>query len=237
MRVLIGYSMRSGSTVLAHALGGHSRVRACGDPSSLAALPRLPRPARDHTLVVEPPDLCFLSSRLDPLRYFDCGIWLVRDPRDSYLSTLESGYACLFRPPGPHEGGLDIGLLRRWARIQQRYLDEPGRWYLLRYEDLVRDPLATLARLQDHLELPREVPLPFRFRRRDFLRGGDHKIARTRHLSGDGIGRHADRPSAEQQALFARYLEPEMGALGYRIGPPAGRQVPAVVQPPTATAT
>ncbi|MFW6244159.1 MAG: hypothetical protein ACOC15_03385, partial [Desulfovibrionales bacterium] len=40
MRVIIGYSMRSGSTLLSHILGGHSQIRAYSDISSSWALLR-----------------------------------------------------------------------------------------------------------------------------------------------------------------------------------------------------
>lgn len=215
MRVLIGYAMRSGSTVLTHVLGGHSRVRAYGDLSSLGAWPRLLLSRGGDTLVVKPPDLVFLQDGTGPLRWFDRGIWLVRDPRDSYLSSLESGYAYLFRRPGPFEAGIDVGLLHRWARIQRCYLAHARQWYLLRYEDLVRTPYATLAELQDWLELPRETLLPFRFRRRDLLHGGDYKVARTRHFSSAGTGRHRGELTDEQQAVFRWHLGTEMDALGY----------------------
>jgi len=215
MRVLIGYSMRSGSTVLAHVLGGHSRVRSHGDLSSLLALPRLAVPGNGRVLLVKPPDLVFLHRRLDARAHFDRGIWLARDPRDSYLSALDSGYAYLFRRPGPFEEGIDVGLLQRWRRIHAHYLERPERWHLLRYEDLALNPSGRLARLQDHLGLERETLLPFRFRRRDLLNGGDYKVARTRTLCTDGVGRHRQALTAGQQALFHHYLGDAMAILGY----------------------
>lgn len=230
MKVLIGYSMRSGSTVLAHVLGGHTRVRAYGDLSSMLALPRLAVPEAGRTLVVKPPDLVFLGRRLDARRHFDRGIWLTRDPRDSYLSALDSGYAYLFRRPGPFEAGIDVGFLHRWRRIHAHYLERPQRWHLLRYEDLAREPSERLARLQAHLELPVETLLPFRFRRRDLLNGGDYKVARTRELRPDGIGRHRHRLTRAQREVFAHHLGAEMAALDYAAGPERAATAPAGVQ-------
>lgn len=71
MEVLIGCSMRSGSTLRAHVLGGHSAVQAYGDLPSMAALPRPGFPDQGRTLVVKPPDLVFLSPRLDVRYRFD----------------------------------------------------------------------------------------------------------------------------------------------------------------------
>lgn len=214
MRVLIGYAMRSGSTLLAHVLGGHSRVRAYGDVSSIGALPKLLRGA-DETVVVKPPDLLFLSSRFSLDGCFDRHIWLTRDPRDSYLSAVESGYAYLFRRPGPFRDGIDVGLLKRWSRIHRRYLDHPDRWRLVRYEDLARHPLPTLDGLLAYLGLPRETLLPFQWRRSHWLRGGDYKIARTRNVTTRGIGRYRETLTAAQQQVFADILGDEMRVLKY----------------------
>jgi len=222
MRVLIGYSMRSGSTVLSHVLGGHSMVRAYGDLSSALALARVAKARPDRTLVVKPPDLVFLGHRFDPRRFFDRGIWLARDPRDSYLSALDSGYAYLCRRPGPFEQGIDTGLLERWRRIHAHYFERPERWHLLRYEDLARQPSARLTELQAHLDLPAETLLPFRFRRRDLLNGGDYKVARTRNLRPDGIGRHRRVLTAAQQSVFRHYLGEAMEHLGYPVADRAG---------------
>lgn len=215
MRVLVGYAMRSGSTLLAHVLGGHSRVRAYGDLSSILSVPRLLRQP-EQTLVVKPPDLVYLAGGLPLHRYFDRAVWLTRDPRDSYLSAVESGYAYLFRRPGLREHGIDTGLLERWARIHRCYFEDPDRWYLVRYEDLATRPADTLRRLQAHLGLPEEKLVPFRWRRRDLMRGGDYKIAHTRDVSPRGIGRYRGVMGPRQRAVFAAHLGPQIRALGYR---------------------
>jgi len=217
VKVLIGYAMRSGSTLLAHVLGGHSGVRAYGDLSSLAALPRLAGRGAG-TVVVKPPDLVFLGTRRSPLRYFDRAIWLTRDPRDSYLSALESGYAYWFRRPGPYRHGIDVGLVDRWARIHHHVLSAPDRWHLVRYEDFTAEPRRTLRRLLAFLDLPEERLLPFRWRRRDWLRGGDYKIAATRDVTPRGVGRHRRMLNASQQAVFHERVGEQMRALGYADG-------------------
>lgn len=214
MKVLIGYSMRSGSTLLQHMLSGHECLRASGDLSSTLTLPLVRAGAwRGGDLCVKPPDWVFLSSRLDPGRGFDRFVWLTRDPRDSYLSALRSGYAYWLWPRGPRQAGIDLGLLDRWQRIHRQLFQWPERWYLLRYEDLVTDPLGSMNGLLDHLGLPRQDLR--RFGRYRMAHGGDWKIRRTREPNARSVARHVQEMSPAQRALFRRRLGPEMRALGY----------------------
>ena len=101
MRILIGYSMRSGSTLLQHILDQHSAVRSYSDISSFPALASawLGLPSKGHCLL-KPMDLFYLLPGNKFFASFDRNVWLVRDPRDSYLSAVESGYAYLFWPLG-----------------------------------------------------------------------------------------------------------------------------------------
>jgi hypothetical protein len=57
--------------------------------------------------------------------HFDRYVWLVRDPRDSYLSAVESGYAYLFWPRGKKEMGIDVGLLKRWKKSSDITCKDP----------------------------------------------------------------------------------------------------------------
>lgn len=214
MRILIGYSMRSGSTLLQHMLGSHSALRSLSDLSSFAALARIGLGLRlPDRLCVKPMDLLYLQPGIDFYPRFDRFVWLARDPRDSYLSAIESGYAYLFWPRGRREVGIDIGLLERWRRIYRHYFERPDRWYRLRYEDLVARPEPTLRALLDHLELRYEPLYPFS--RFTLLRGGDYKITRHRSISRRSRQRHCRELSAGQNAVFARHLGVEMRELGY----------------------
>ena len=213
--ILIGYSMRSGSTLLQHVLDQHSQVRAFSDLSSFPALLRL-RAGRsyDAHVCIKPMDVFYLGRRprLEP--HFDKRIWLARDPRDSYLSTRSSGYAYLLWPPGRRVHGIDVGLLRRWKRIYRQYFQQPERWHLITYESLVRDPDRALAELLDYLDLNAEQLLPFKtpFRK---LNGGDYKLSQTRTVNPESAGRHREELTSDQQAVFRAYLGPEMERLGY----------------------
>jgi hypothetical protein len=214
MRTLIGYSMRSGSTLLQHVLGGHSRLQAYSD---LSALPLLAgqllglRPLRGAC--IKPMDLLYLQERFDFYRRFDRFLWITRDPRASYLSTVESGYAYWFWRRGERESGIDVGLLRRWLRIYRHFFEHRERWHLVRYEDLVRDPEPTLRGILDYLELPYEQLYPFpRFKR---LRGGDYKIVAHSNFTTRSAARHRRELGPEQDAVFTRHLGEAMQALGY----------------------
>lgn len=212
--ILIGYSMRSGSTLLSHILGQHSLIDAHSDLSSFAALARLvtQAPPTRH-VCVKPMDLFYLTDQPGLLQRFNRFIWITRDPRDSYLSTMESGYAYLFWPPGLRRAGIDTGLLARWERITRRYLQRPELWHLVRYEDLAADPDATLASVFKYLGLPTEHLLPFdRFRLRN---GGDYKLRRSSSVHADSIGRWRETLTPAQREVFADRLGPAMRLLGY----------------------
>ncbi len=214
MRILIGYSMRSGSTLLQHILGQHSAVRSYSDLNSLPALASawLGLRPRGYRLI-KPLDLFYLLPGSRLLTSFDRHVWLVRDPRDSYLSAVESGYAYLFWPPGKKEKGIDIGLLKRWKKIAARYLQNRHTWHLIRYEDLVTDPNSTLKALLDYIQLPREQLLPFS--RFNLLKGGDYKLRKTNTVTTKSLHRFTRQLTPEQLDVFEYHLESELKAFGY----------------------
>lgn len=218
MRILIGYSMRSGSTLLQHILGQHSSISASSDLSSFVPM-LLGRGLRQGStaLCLKPMDLLFLSSSLlgCAAKRFDRFIWLTRDPRDSYLSSLDSGYAYLLWPPGPKASGVDLWLLRRWKWISARYLEAPEGWHLVRYEDLVTRPEEVIRNLFDYLGLSAERLLPFS--RFSLLHGGDYKIRRTSTVHSRSVTRYKEKLSPEQLGVFHRMLGPEMQAFGYQV--------------------
>ena len=213
-RILIGYSMRSGSTLLQHMLGQHSMLTSYSDLTSYPILLRLKAGCPvNHDFCLKPMDLFYLwqSSFL----YDHCNkfVWIARDPRDSYLSSLESGYAYLFWAPGSKEKGIDTGLLQRWKRIYRHYFHHHQMWHLIRYEDLVSQPQASLDRLFDYLDLPFEDVA--RFGKFNFLQGGDYKICRSSKLHRRSVHRYERELTPDQLQVFRRYLSTEMEELGY----------------------
>lgn len=213
-RILLGYSMRSGSTLLSHILDQHSMIDATSDISAFGALARLAtKRTTGRHLCVKPMDVFYLSRRPAVMRYFDRFIWLTRDPRDSYLSAVESGYAYLLWPPGKKQAGIDTGLLHRWRRITRNYLARPDLWHRVRYEDLATDPETALNGLFDYLGIPAEELLPFeRFKLR---RGGDYKIRNSSTVHAGSVERWRSQLAEDQRQVFASILGPTMKALGY----------------------
>jgi hypothetical protein len=214
MRILIGYAMRSGSTLLQHILNEHSRLRSCSDISSIRYMLQLRLGMRlPDNICVKPIDLVYLYGMKWFYHGFDKFIWIARDPRDSYLSGVESKYAYLFRPRGPWENEIDVGLIERWKRVYKQYFQYQDRWHLVRYEDLVSDPDLALGNLLDYLELPHEQMIPFR--KFSLVSGGDYKLAGHNTVHTQSKARHLRQMTDTQRALFNARAGQEMQALGY----------------------
>jgi len=212
--ILLGYSMRSGSTVLQHMLGHHSRLRSYGDITSYWMLFRLAAGWKpDYGVCVKPMDIVFLSRPpLSLYRHFNKFLWITRDPRDSYLSSVEAGYSYLFWLPGRKVEGIDVSLLDRWKRVSAHYFADKKRWHLIRYEDLVTNP-GVLEGVFEYLELPFEDVTQFGKYNR--FKGGDYKIRRTSTLHTKSVARHQRELSHRQSELFRTRLGKEMAEFGY----------------------
>lgn len=87
-----------------------------------------------------------------------------RDPRAIYVSQMRkdrSGTASARADPRAFRLAFELytslRIMRAWrsiARLHRRYSEAyPGRYYLCRYEDLVADPITTVRRISQFLEL------------------------------------------------------------------------------------
>jgi hypothetical protein len=217
--VLIGYAMRSGSTLLQHLLDQHSQIRSYSDLSSLFVLPSAlaGRHANCHR-VLKPLDLFYLYVRKPFYDRFDKFIWIARDPRDAYLSAEEAGpvYSYFLWLPGRRLFGIDAGLLQRWKRTYRHFLRDEKRWHLIKYEDLVQHPGKTLRRLFRYLEVPFEKVYPFK-RFTLLSAGGDYKLSQTVDIHARSVGRYHDGLTPKQKSFFRHYLGKEIKHLGYSL--------------------
>ena len=217
MKILIGYHQRSGSTLLQHILNAHSRVRSYSDANSLLVLPvLLAGYAPEENICIKPLDSFFLWRPRLLYRRFDKFIWLARDPRDSYLSALEVGYAygTSLYLPGRKLHGIDVGLLKRWKRVYAQYFRRQKRWHLIRYEDLVNDPEPVLEVLFEYLDLPYEKVYPFK--KFNLAAGGDPKLRETKTIHKRSVQRYRQKLTDLQLRVFKKFLGKEMKALGYQ---------------------
>jgi hypothetical protein len=216
MKILIGYHQRSGSTLLQHILNSHSQVRSFSDANSLLVLPALLSGyTPEGNICVKPMDNFFLFRSRLLYRRFDKFIWLARDPRDSYLSAHEVGFAYGWNLwlPGRKLHGIDVGLLWRWKRVYRQYFGKKNHWHLVRYEDLVHNPVSVLKSLFEYLDLPFERLYPFkRFNR---TAGGDPKLSKTKTIHRKSVQRYQAGLPLIQQRVFKKFLGTEMKALGY----------------------
>lgn len=214
LRILIGYSMRSGSTLLQHILDQHSKLQSFSDVSSFGLLAKMAMGWQiPGNFCLKPMDMLFLGRHIPFSHHFNKFLWIARDPRDSYLSTMESGYRVFVWQRGPKEHGIDVGVLTRWKQIYQHYFRHPDRWHLVRYEDLVRNPAHVIRSLLTYLELPFEQLLPFKqFKLRN---GGDYKICHSSTVSTKSLQRFRRELSPAQIQVFQTYLYNELRALGY----------------------
>lgn len=216
MKILIGYHQRSGSTLLQHMLNGHSKIRSYSDANSFLLLPALLSGyTPEGNVCVKPMDNFFLFRSRLLYRRFDKFIWLARDPRDSYLSALEAGFAygSSLWLPGKKLHGIDVGLLHRWKRVYRQYFTLKNRWHLVRYEDLVSNPDPVLHDLFEYLELPYEKVYPFE--KFNLAAGGDPKLVKTKTIHKKSVHRYQERMTGPQLRVFKKLLGKEMRALGY----------------------
>jgi hypothetical protein len=206
--------MRSGSTLLQHILDQHSTVRSYSDLSAYGLLARILAGVKiKYNFCMKPMDLFYLTNKLSLYPYFNKFLWIARDPRDSYLSSIESGYAYLFWSRGRKVNGIDIGLLQRWKRVYSHYFNDQSIWHLVKYEELVTQPDAVLERVLGYLGLDLEHLLPFK--KFNLVSGGDHKIRGTSTVNSHSVNRHKKELSINQIEVFNRYLAAELRALGY----------------------
>jgi hypothetical protein len=87
-------------------------------------------------------------------------IHIVRDPFVVYPSTVNL-WRTLYRTHGlqaPTCAGLEDYVLSTFVRMYERWDEarqqlDPGQYYELHYEDLIKDPVGEMRKIYDHFEL------------------------------------------------------------------------------------
>ncbi|MTW21257.1 sulfotransferase family protein [Allochromatium palmeri] len=148
--------------------------------------------------VAERPTLRAIVGRVYPTR----ALVTVRHPFDTFLSLQDTGWVQHFSPP----------TLDEYARRVHAFLDAHAGCPLIRYEDFVADPAATMQRICEGLGLGYNP---------DFIESFS-----AIELSGDS-GRHGDRisprprrahpPTLEQEACASEAFQTLLDRLDYRL--------------------
>jgi hypothetical protein len=138
-------------------------------------------------------------------------IFLVRDLRDvvcsfsAYFDRIDGVQAALAECKPPTEL-----LLERWHALD-------GRGFLLRYEDLVLKPDATLTALLRHLELDHSPALVARLLGQVSPETSGMKTHMTSKGAAQSVGRWRREMKPEHVELCQRELGGLLGALGYAV--------------------
>jgi hypothetical protein len=139
--------------------GVSARDRAAWKKGFLRFLQRLTFKKPGRLVLKSPPHTCRMQVLLElfPDARF---VHIMRDPHVVFPSTVNL-WKSLYRTHGmqkPTYKGLDEQVYATFNRLynkleEGRALVEPSRFYELRYEDLVRDPVGQLQSLYQHLNL------------------------------------------------------------------------------------
>jgi Sulfotransferase family len=146
-------------------------------------------------------------------------VCIVRDPRDVYASLIRRQIK-LGRATrtGWWRAITVAGFAVRWqirVAAALRYSERHEKFLLLRFEDLVTDPDATLGRLCRLLEIDDLPGLRVPTRHGRPWGGNSAFVAGFNSISPDSIGRYRMALDGEIQAALERLLRPQMLALGY----------------------
>jgi hypothetical protein len=153
-------------------------------------------------------------------------VHMLRDPRDRYEASLAAW------PDGRGRAG---GATARWrysTRLAERHLrNHPGRYLIVRFEDLVRDPVGTVQEVCRFLEAP-FVPSMMSMSDAPTLRvklgQGTDGTAPLELISSDHLGRYRGRIPAGELAFIQRHAGRMMRTHGYeldRVEMPLGQRL------------
>ena len=144
---------------------------------------------------------------------------LVRDPRDIFCSiesfNAKRGYLAFARDRLHDEVEYIRMLMRVTNQLFHVWQERPGAVHLLRYEDLVRDPLRTLSAVLAYLEIPSGAELVEEILQRASVETPAMRHHRTSDKPADSVGRWRRELGANLRELFVSELGETLNLLGY----------------------
>ena len=144
-------------------------------------------------------------------------VYLVRDPRDMALSWKKSYNT-------HHKGGV-MGASEVWKQDQEMgllnfgYLYDTGRTCLVKYEDILQCPEATIHRICDHLTLEYD-PEMLGFYNGKTVRKNAERLSSwsntTQPLMKNNLGKYKNELSRHEIEYIESFCAEEMKILGYQ---------------------
>jgi hypothetical protein len=144
---------------------------------------------------------------------------LVRDPRDMFCSieafNAKRGYVAFARDQLTDPEHYLRMLMQQTRLLVQQSKTRPEKMHLLRYEDLVQQPLPTMRAMLEYLDLPSGTELV-----NDIVERGSRetklvRLHRTSHSTGESVGRWRRELPESLQHFFVSEFGDVLGQLGY----------------------
>jgi hypothetical protein len=190
------------------------------DPPTFSRLARVSVPHfRGHTFAVK--------SHSRPTRalraFFAAGImrptYIFRDPRDAALSAFEHGEK--LRSQGRRDSFGSLDSLKSAFQATREWLDAWAEWsqcpeaLLVRYEDLLADPLAQARRLMEFLGLDVPAESVSKVVAAYQAQGFGASLPQGLHFNRGVVGRFRDVFGPADLALGREYFGPFLQRMGY----------------------
>lgn len=144
------------------------------------------------------PEYVHLLDKLAPASELACVV-IYRDPRDVISSHLKLARTNWRHQPWVRDQDTAEKVARRWVDAVEAMERHRGRIHIVRYEDLVQEPLAVLTNLAEWLGLD---PEGFRLRSLEFVHA-------------DNIGKHGQGLTQREVDDVMRVAGSVMARLGY----------------------